>query len=415
MGADCKSAGSAFEGSNPSPATSVISPHYDVRVNRARVAVTAAFITNGFVVGAFVARLPDFKEILAISNGEIGRALLFSSLGILVALGPTGRLCATRGSAWVAVPSAIGLALSTVLVGTSHSLLQLTLTLFVFGFFLAVQDVSMNTHAVAVEHEANKRFMSTFHAMFSAGALIGGFTGGLLSQWNISILKHTIVVGVVAIAAALLLKPWWMPNEIDIHPIDRNKHTRNRRRPAIFWALGLIMMCGQVGEGAAGDWGGILSRTTFHASPFVSTLPYIFFSITMVIGRFLGDYLANRFGVRRVVITSGLIASIGLFGGLIVGGIYGVIVGWVFLAAGSSTVFPLVLSMSGKMAKERFADRMAPSEGMAMVSGIAYFGFLAGPPVIGFLANLVTLRWAMMVPALLAAYVVVAGYFTVKD
>ena len=123
-------------------------------------------------------RIPDFKAILGITDGQLGGALLASSMGLLVGLGPTGRLSAKRGSAWVAVPAAIALALSTVIVGTSHSLWQLASTLFIFGFFLGVQDVSMNAHAVAVEHEADRRYMSTFHATFSLGALAGGFTGG---------------------------------------------------------------------------------------------------------------------------------------------------------------------------------------------------------------------------------------------
>jgi MFS family permease len=135
----------------------------------------------------------------------------------------------------------------------------------------------------------------------------------------------------------------------------------------------------------------------------------------MVTGRFLGDRLATKYGTRKIVITSGLMASLGLSGGLLVGGMPGVIAGWIFLAAGSSTVFPLIISMAGKMAKGRFADRMAPAEGMAMVSGVAYFGFLAGPPVIGFVSNLIGLRWAMMIPAALAFYVFLAGYFTVKE
>ena len=383
-------------------------------VNKARIAVTVAFITNGFVVGAFVARIPDFKSLLGITDGQLGSSLLCSSLGLLVGLGPTGRLSARRGSAWVAVPSAIALSLSTVLVGTSHSLWQLSSTLFLFGFFLGAQDVSMNAHAVAVEHQASKRFMSTFHATFSAGALVGGLTGGLLSQWKISIVHHTIGVAVMAVIASLYFKSWWLPNDVDIHPIESHSKKRSRRRPAIFWALGLIVMCGQVGEGAAGDWGGVLSRTAFHATPFLSTLPFIFFSIMMVIGRFLGDRLASRFGPRSLIICGGLVSALGLSGGLIFGGIAGTIVGWTLLAAGSSIVLPLIFSIAGSMAKNQFSDRMAPAEGMAMVSGVAYFGFLAGPPTIGFLSDHITLRWAMMVPACLALLIAVGASVVIK-
>jgi len=381
-------------------------------VKRARAAVTVAFVTNGFVVGAFIARIPDFKQILGIRDGQLGTALLCSSIGLLIGLGPSGRLSAKRGSAWVAVPAAISLAISTVIVGLSHSLWQLSASLFLFGLFLGVQDVSMNAHAVVVEHETGKRIMSTFHATFSAGALAGGFTGGLLSQWKISIFQHTLGVAAVAIIAALILKPWWLPNEIDIHPIEKK---RSRKRPAIFWALGLIVMCGQVGEGAAGDWGGVLSRGAFHATPFVSTLPFVFFSITMVIGRFMGDRLASRFGARILIIAGGLISAFGLASGLIFGGIGGVIFGWILLAAGSSIVLPLIFSIAGSMAKNRFSDRMAPAEGMAMVSGIAYFGFLAGPPTIGYMADQITLRWAMMIPAILGLCIALGTYFVIKE
>ena len=96
-----------------------------------------------------------------------------------------------------------------------------------------------------------------------------------------------------------------------------------------------------------------------------------------------------------------------------IGGIGGVIGGWIFLAAGSSIVLPLIFSIAGSMAKNRFADRMAPAEGMAMVSGIAYFGFLAGPPVIGLLADHITLRWAMLLPALLALGIALGSYLVI--
>ncbi|MEN9324756.1 MAG: hypothetical protein RL414_510 [Actinomycetota bacterium] len=371
-------------------------------VNKARTATTVAFIINGFLVGAFIARVPDFKEILSITDGQLGLTLFCSSIGLLVSLGPTGRLAANHGSSRVAFPATVGLAISTILVGTSQSLWQLASTLFLFGFFLGAQDVSMNAHSVAVEHQMNKRIMSTFHATFSLGALAGGLIGGLLSQLQVSILTHATGVSLLAILLALYFRSWWLKPEIDIHPIEKK---RNRKRPGIFWALGLIVMCGQVGEGAAGDWGGILTRTEFGASPFVSTLPYIFFAITMVTGRFFGDRLATRFGAKPLIIASGLTSACGLSGGLLLGGVTGIILGWIFLAAGSSIVLPLIFSTAGKMAKERFSDRMAPSEGMAMVSGVAYFGFLAGPPVIGFLSDLISLRWAMMLPAILALFI----------
>ena len=152
----------------------------------------------------------------------------------------------------------------------------------------------------------------------------------------------------------------------------------------------------------AGDWGAILSRDTFDASPFVSTLPFICFSAAMVIGRLFGDRLASKYGPMKLIVGGGLIAGVGLGGGLIVGGVGGVIFGWLALGIGLATVIPMLFSQAGELAKNKFAGQFAASEGVAMVSGIAYFGFLVGPPTLGFLADAIGLRWAMLVPAGLA-------------
>ena len=122
----------------------------------------------------------------------------------------------------------------------------------------------------------------------------------------------------------------------------------------------------------------------------------------MVIGRLLGDRAAHKFGPKNLIVGGGLIAGIGLSSGLLVGGIGGVIFGWLAAGIGLSTVIPMLFSQAGEIAKNKFAGQFAASEGVAMVSGIAYFGFLVGPPTLGFLGDAIGLRWAMMVPAVLA-------------
>jgi len=126
--------------------------------------------------------------------------------------------------------------------------------------------------------------------------------------------------------------------------------------------------------------GAILARDTFDATPFISTLPYIVFSAAMVIGRLFGDRLAHKFSPVKLIIGGGLIAGVGLSLGLLIGGVNGMIFGWFASGLGLSTVIPMLFSQAGEIAKTRFDGQFAPSEGVAMVSGIAYFGFLAGSP-----------------------------------
>ena len=367
--------------------------------SRARIAVTTAFIVNGTTAGAFYARVPDFKRELGVSNSALGFALLCIAIGVLLGLGFSGKQSAKRGSAPVSHYATYALALSLLLVGPVLNYVTLCLAFVVFGACLSTQDVAMNSHAIVLEHEADKRYMSTFHAMFSVGALFGGVLGGFLAQQNKTIMWQCAFLTMLIFIANFCVRNMYLPADLDKHPLEGKKKIK---KPKLFLIVGLLGTCAAVGEGSAGDWGAILARDTFDASPFISTLPYICFSAAMVIGRLFGDRAASKYGPMNLIVGGGLIAGIGLGGGLLVGGIGGVIFGWLAAGIGLSTVIPMLFSQAGEIAKTRFEGQFAPSEGVAMVSGIAYFGFLVGPPTLGFLGDAIGLRWAMLVPAVLA-------------
>ncbi len=367
--------------------------------SRARIAITTAFIINGSMAGTFYSRIADIKEEYRISNSALGFALLVVSIGVLVGLGFSGKQSAKRGSAPVTFYATYALGAALLLVGAANNYITLCLTFLVLGACLATQDVAMNSHAIVLEHEADKRYMSTFHAMFSLGALGGGLVGAWFSQHNIDLMTHVAFIAMLVFLANFSVRNWFLPAELDQHPIEGKKKIK---KPKLFLFVGLLGLCTAIGEGSAGDWGAILARDTFDATPFVSTLPYICFSAAMVIGRLFGDRAASKYGPMNLIVGGGLIAGIGLGGGLLVGGIGGVIFGWLAAGIGLSIVIPMLFSQAGEIAKTRFEGQFAPSEGVAMVSGIAYFGFLVGPPTLGFLGDAVGLRWAMLVPAVLA-------------
>jgi MFS family permease len=374
--------------------------------SKTRIAVTVAFIINGSVLGSFYARIADFKNQLQITNSALGIALLCIAVGVLIGLGFSGRQSAKRGSAPVVVASTYALGISVLIVGATNSFVTLCIAFVVFGACLSTQDVAMNSHAIVLEHEADKRYMSTFHAMFSIGALAGGILGGFFSQNQVSIFSQSLVIAILVVISNFFVRNYFLPASSDQHPPTVKKKIS---RPRVFFFVGLLGMCAALSEGSAGDWGAVLARDTFGASPFISTLPYISFSAAMVIGRLMGDRLAARFGPMKLIIGGGLIAGIGLASGLIVGGTGGVIFGWLAIGIGFSTVIPMLFSQAGEIAKSRPELDFAPSEAVATVSGIAYFGFLVGPPLLGFLGDLIGLRWAMMVPAILAIAMVLAA------
>ena len=366
---------------------------------KARLAILISFLINGFSVGNFVSRIPDFKYELGITNGVLGASLFCASIGVLAALRPTSKAAAKYGSGPVAKYSAFTLALAVPFVGLLFNLPWFLFSLFIYGVLSSIHDLSINAHAAALENKAGKRVMSTFHAMWSIGGLTGGAIGGLLASFNISILIHAIGVGSFIFLVALFTRNWFLPAEADQHVIEKHK---KRKTPRRFLILGLLGLCGALGEGAASDWGGVLARETFGASTLMSALPYVFFEATMVIGRLSGDFLAHKFGVVKLLTWSGFLAGIGLTAGLFVGNIYGVIISWLLLGLGISTVIPLMISATGTLANDKYSGQVSAAEGVALVTGVAYFGFVIGPPLIGFISEVVTLRWAMLLPAVLA-------------
>ena len=380
----------------------------DLALSRARIAVTVTFIINGFSAGSFVARIPDFKRILDISNGTLGLSLLFVSAGVFIALKPAGKYSAKFGSQPIIFFSTIALALSYLLLGALFSLTWFWITLFIFGFVLATQDVSMNAHAVVVEQRAGRRLMSVFHAMFSVGTLFGGILGGIFSQIEITPLTQGSSLALLYIVAALLVRPLFLPASADTHHFGDEKRAKH---PPIFAILGLFGLFAALSEGAAGDWGGVLARETFGASPFISTLPYIVFCTAMIIGRLSGDFLAHRFGASKVIAAGGVIAGTGLSAGLLIGGIPAIMVAWFLLGIGLSVVIPLMFSAAGTIALTRYSGVIAPSEAVAKVSGVSYFGFVIGPPLIGFIADAFELRWTLMLLAGLSYLLILASRY----
>jgi MFS family permease len=369
---------------------------------KARIATLVAFLLNGITVGSFVSRIPDIKHSLGITNSLLGASLFFGSAGVLAALRPASKAAARFGSGPQTKWANFAMILGFPLISLLFSVQWLWVSIFISGFLNSVQDLTMNAHASTLEHKAGKRVMSTFHAAWSVGGFLGGALGALAIGLGASIRLHAALLALFVLIVSFLVRNWYLPAEADQHE-TAPEHKKNKR-PRKFYYLGLLGLCGAIGEGAASDWGGILARN-FGASHLVATLPFVIFSTTMVIGRLSGDAIAHKFGTIRLLTWSGLIAGSGLFIGLMIGNVWGVLLAWFLLGIGVATVIPMMISASGELANNKYSGQVSAAEGVAMVTGIAYFGFVVGPPVLGFIADQIGLRWAMMIPAGLAIIV----------
>jgi MFS family permease len=391
------------------------------RLRRARVAVAAYLGFLGVADGVWLARIPAVKQHLGLGDGLLGAALLAAPAGLVLVAAIADRLIDRAGSAALTVATAAALPLLLVALGLAGNLAELMAALFGYGLLGGLLDVCLNTQAVGVERGYRRPLINSFHAGYSFGGLLGALLGGLFAWAGVGPLPTFAAVGAPLIAAAVLARGGLLRDQV-LGPDDERGSRRDRPGPGApggsapggsaprrgglplrIVALGLLALCSLLGEGAAGSWSAVYLRDNLATSAGFAALGYAAFSVTMAIGRLLGDRVTARFGPGRMVSGCGLIAAIGLAGALAWPSPAAGLIGFALFGAGLSSTFPQLLSAAGNVATERSGS------GIARVAGAGYLGLLAGPVLIGGCASLVGLRLALGIPVVLMLCVAAGG------
>ena len=358
----------------------------------ARLAVSTIFFANGFVVASWAARIPAVREQLGLSTSALGLALLATAVGSLLAMSQAGALAARVGSRPVIVVAGVCFCATLPLLALAPSLPLLAGALLLYGAGNGAMDVAMNTQGVAVERRYGRPIFTAFHALFSLGGLAGAFVGGLVAARGTTPLPHFLVAAVVMGGVVVVASQFLLPPSADAGGAGSAFAWPTRA----LLALGLVAFCIVLGEGAISDWSAIYLAGTAHTGPGLAAAGYAAFSLLMAAGRLTGDRLTLWLGPAALVRAGGLTAAAGLLLALLVPWAPLALLGFALVGAGFSVVFPIALSAAGR------TPGMAPGNAIAAVAACGYFGFLVGPPVIGFAASALNLRLALGVVVLLS-------------
>ncbi|MBO1438514.1 MFS transporter [Meiothermus sp. CFH 77666] len=359
----------------------------------ARLAIYLTFFVCGFILAAWVSRIPAIKQSLGLNTGELGLVLLGAPVGLVLAMPLTGWLIAHLGSRPVLTFAALSNCFSLPLLALAPSGWTLALALFVFGFANAAMDISMNAQAVEAERRYARPIMSSFHALFSLGGLLGAALGGAAAAAGMGPLPFFIWM---AVASALGML-WASRHLFEVRPASSG--------PRFVWpkgvllGLGLIVFCTGLGEGAVGDWSAVFMKQVIGSSEAVAALAFSAFSVAMVVGRLTGDALTHRFGPVALARGGGLLAAAGFITTLLAARPEVALLGFVMIGLGYCTLFPLAFSAAGRV------PGVQPGVALASVATLGYLGFLAGPPVIGLIAHATSLRVSFALVAGLAVVI----------
>lgn len=367
-----------------------------------RSAVTAVFTVLGAAEGTWAARIPAIRAGLHLSPGLLGLALLGPALGCVLAMPATGAILASVAPRRMVRVGLLAVAGFLPLTTVATSAWQLFLILTGWGAGIGMVDVAMNTEAAAVQDQLGRRVMSVFHGAYSVGGLVGAGLGAIAAAAGVtartSFVIAAIVMAVVGLAGAQAFAARPAPHVTD-------QPGRRSRWPKWSWALvalGAMSFASFLGEGSASNWSAVYLHSSLGASPALAALGFTVFAAAMAVGRLSGDRLTNRFGPVRLVRASAALAAAGFGGALLVGHVWSGLAGYALLGGGLSVVVPLAFTAAAGLGR--------PGPNLAMVTSCGYLGSMAGPPMIGGLAELTGLPAALGVVAILtAAIVLVAG------
>lgn len=361
----------------------------------ARFATFVLFFALGFAFASWASRIPDVQEYLHLGVAELGSVLLGMPIGSLVSVLFTGWIIGRLGSKQVSLLSATLSALSLVYLGQASSAFELAVGLFFFGAADNVLNIAMNTQAIGVEALYGRTLMSAFHGIWSAGAMVGAALGGWLASQAVAVGWHFVASGVVVVVLAFGVSPWLI--KVDEKPEGEQPIFALPDRSLLI--LSVIGFCCMMTEGAMADWSSLYYKSVLTEPTASPSVGYTAFALVMAVGRFTGDALTYRLGIKTMLYGSGALIVLGLSLALLWPAPLVVVIGFGMVGAGVATVVPIVYSAAGK------SSTMSAGMALAAVSTVGYTGFLFGPPLIGYVAEATSLRISLAMVVILGCLI----------
>jgi MFS family permease len=365
--------------------------------SQARLAITLFFLVSGFGFATWASRIPSIQRHLGLNEAELGGVLLAMPAGLMLTLPITGRLLRRFSSRQVMLAGAILYNLVLALLGQVAHTWQLVALLFCFGSSRNLLNLSMNAQSVGVQARYGRSIIASFHGVWSVAGFAAAALGTLLVGQQVGTGPHFAGVAVVLTGLAVLNYR---------HCLVLPLSPRTARKPGFAWpdkallGLGLVAFAAMACEGAMYDWSSIYFEKAVLLPKISATLGFATYMVAMTIGRFSGDWLANRWGVRPVLLYSGVLIGVGLLLAALLPLPLATGLGFVLVGLGVSCVIPMLFGLAGRTAGNSSAAAVVG------VSTVGYFGFLMVPPVVGFIAEAASLRWSFGLLALLGALIV---------
>ena len=353
--------------------------------NRIRLAVSLFFFSQGLAFSSWASRIPTIKSDLGISEGQLGTLLLLMPIGQLCTMALSGKLVAKFGSKNVLKIVVLIYPFILCCIGLAQNFYQLGAVLFLFGVVGNMCNISVNTQGVEVEKIYGKSIMSSFHGAWSIAGFTGALIGLLMMNLQVNTFYHFVIIYGLIVLNWLINKNYLVNSS---PALTKEKKSIFSKPDTVLVQLGIIGFLSMATEGAMFDWSGVYFQDIVKAPQNLVVVGYASFMIMMATGRFVGDYFISKFGKQRIMQMSGIFMFSGLMLSVFLPQFIVCTLAFMMVGLGVACNVPMVYSVAGKN------KNVNPGVALAMVSSISFLGFLMGPPLIGYIAEVFDLRYS---------------------
>lgn len=358
--------------------------------NRVRLATALFFFGMGFSFATWASRIPSIKSQLQLTEADLGTLLLALPLGQLLAMTFSGKLVTQYGSRWICTIGLLLYAGCLPFIGLSHNKWELAIALTSFGFFGNLCNIAVNTQGVYTQSFFEKPIMGSFHGSWSLAGFAGALTGLVMLSFQMSVLHHFLIaLGFVTVLVVTNTK--YLVKTQASKPEEKQSYNFFKNPDKTLLWLGIICFCGMASEGIMFDWSGVYFKEIVKAPGALVVLGYTTFMISMAAGRFLSDLFVAQLGYRKVLLLSGFVISIGLYTAVIFPYLIPSTIAFMLVGIGVSNVIPIIFNSAGNH------PTIPTGIALTVVTSISFLGFLIGPPIIGYIAELTNLRYSFAV------------------
>nr|WP_305121172.1 MFS transporter [Pedobacter xinjiangensis] len=353
------------------------------------MAVSLFYFGQGLSFASWASRIPDIKHNLGLTDAVLGSILLALPLGQLCTMPISGRLVTRFGSRQVLTVTAPLYVLALSNLGLAGSAWQLAACLFLFGIIGNMCNISVNTQGVEAEKLFTRPIMTSFHGAWSIAGFTGALLGLLMINLHLSPYLHFWIIALIIWLNVFLNYKYLVPGKGNSSNASRSSFFVKPEGSLL--QLGIIGFCSMATEGAMFDWSGVYFKEVVQTPSTLVVIGYASFMIMMAVGRFIGDSVILKFGRKRTMQFSGMVMFTGMFISVIFPYLIPATIGFMMVGLGVSSIVPTLYSVAGKNKK------VSAGMALAMVSSVSYFGFLMGPPLIGYISALSNLRYSYAV------------------